>query len=341
MSQATNLQRRTPAELALLYASVRQELDQAEEILRDHLRGKDAFIDRLARHGFRLGGKRLRPALLLLSGKACGRLGPEHPLLATAMEMIHTATLIHDDVLDEATLRRHLDTVNARWDNEASVLLGDYLFTLAITLVSSLDDAFAYRAVCEAGKTMVEGELRQVGSRGNFEMGEDEYFEIIGDKTAALYACCCRLGAHYSGAEEGTRERFARYGYQLGVAFQIIDDVLDLLGDEAQTGKSLGTDLIKQKPTLPVIRLLDWAEGNAHQEILAILAGWGGHGDGAVADAREALRPWLQQSGAIDYARQKALWYVHSAIEELADVPPSPARDALLGIADFMINRQQ
>ena len=141
------------------------------------------------------------------------------------MEMIHTASLIHDDVLDEATLRRHLETINARWDNEASVLLGDYLFTLAISMVSSLDDTFAYRAISDAGRTMCEGELRQVGTRGNFRLGEAEYLEIIGAKTAALYACCCRLGAHYAGADEEVRERFGRFGHQLGVAFQIIDDV--------------------------------------------------------------------------------------------------------------------
>jgi len=334
MSRAINARRRTAAELALFYAPIRRQLDQTEDILRDRLQGKDDFIDRLAQHGFRLGGKRLRPALLLLSGKACGALGPEHTLLATAMEMIHTASLIHDDVLDEATLRRHLDTVNARWDNEASVLLGDYLFSLAITMVSSLDDTFAYRSVSEAGKTMCEGELRQVGTRGKFELSEGEYLEIIGDKTAALYACCCRLGAHYAGAAEGLRERLAGYGYQLGVAFQIIDDVLDLLGDEAETGKSLGTDLVKQKPTLPVIQLLEQADAKDRSRILSVLTNSNG------AD-RDALRPWLERSGAIDYARQKAIWYARSATDQLEDLLPGPAREALLGIADFVVARQQ
>ena len=334
MSQAINTERRTPADLTRLYALVREELDQAEAVLRQRLRSRDPFIDRLARHGFRLGGKRLRPALLLLSGKACGPLGEEHLLLAAAMELIHTATLIHDDVLDEATLRRHLETVNARWDNEASVLLGDYLFTMAISMVGSLDDAYAYRTVSEAGKTMCEGELRQVGTRGNFELGEEEYLEIIGDKTAALYACCCRLGAHYGGANDEVRERFARFGYRLGVAFQIIDDVLDLAGDEATTGKSLGTDLIKQKATLPVIRLLDKADEDARPEILAVLTG-------QQNATREALGPWLEGADAISYAREMAVTYVRRATEELEEVPAGPARDALLDIADFMITRQR
>jgi octaprenyl-diphosphate synthase len=212
--------------------------------------------------------------------------------------------------------------------------LGDFLFTLAITMVSSLDDPFAYRTVSEAGRTMCEGELRQVGTRGNYDLSEGDYLEIIGDKTAALYACCCRLGAYYSGADEDLRERLARYGYQLGVAFQIIDDLLDLLGDEAKAGKSLGTDLIKQKPTLPVIRLLDQADAHARKEILAALSSPGG------VD-RETLRPWLKRTGAVDYARQRAVWYIRSATEELEDLTAGEAHDALLGIADFVITRQQ
>ena len=333
MSQAITNRPRTPTELQPMYALVRNELDEVENILRDQLHSKNPFIDSLTKHGFRLGGKRLRPALLLLSGKACGTLGREHPPLATAVEMIHTATLIHDDVLDEATLRRHLDTVNARWDNEASVLLGDYLFTLSICLVSSLDDTFACRTIGEVGKTMCAGELRQVGSRGNYRLSEEDYLTIIGDKTAALYACCCRLGAHYAGANPEVREAFGRFGYHLGVAFQIIDDVLDLLGDESKAGKSLGTDLLKQKPTLPVIRLLDQADDESRAKVVAVLSGSGD-------SHRDALQPWLERSDAISYAQAKALWYARRATEELEALPATAARDALVQIADFVITRQ-
>src|SRR3990170_2851661 len=164
----------TPRELRALYAPIREDLNEVERVLRGELTSRYPFVDSLVKHGFRFGGKRLRPALVLLSGKACGGLKPEHPLLGAAVEMIHTATLIHDDVLDEATLRRHLDTVNARWDNEASVLLGDYLFTRAITLASSLESTFACRAIGEAGKAMCEGELRQIEARGNYELSEED-----------------------------------------------------------------------------------------------------------------------------------------------------------------------
>ena len=248
-----------PDNLRALYAPAAGELELVEGLLQQELSSHNPFVDRLGQHGFRLGGKRLRPALVLLSAGACGGVRPEHLTLAAAAEMIHTATLVHDDVLDEATIRRHLDTVNARWNNEVSVLLGDYLFARALCMVSSLDDSFACRLISETTRRMCEGELQQIENRGNFGLSESQYFEIIAGKTAALMACCCRLGAHYAGAKPEVCEALARYGYDLGVAFQIADDVLDLLGDEATVGKSLGTDLLKQKATLPLIRLLDVA----------------------------------------------------------------------------------
>jgi octaprenyl-diphosphate synthase len=327
---------RTGAREALrtLYAPIRSELDQVEEILGAELSSNYPFVDQLAQHGFRLGGKRLRPALVLFSAKACGALGREHLVLAAAVEMIHTATLIHDDVLDEATLRRHRDTVNARWDNEASILLGDYLFTRSICLAASLRDTFACRAIGEAGRKMCEGELRQVESRGNFDLAEEDYLEIIAGKTAALTACCCRLGAHYAGAHAELREMFTRYGRHLGIAFQIVDDLLDVLGDEATAGKSLGTDLVKQKSTLPLIRLLQQATPPDREELIALLSRSGNH-------HRDVLRPWFERSDAVAYARNKALWYARQASAELDSLADTAIRDALRGLSEFVVTRQQ
>jgi octaprenyl-diphosphate synthase len=317
-----------------LYLPIRKELDEVEDMLRRELRSEHPFVDRLVRHGFRLGGKRLRPALVLLCGKACGKLGREHVVLATVMEMIHTATLIHDDVLDEASIRRHLETVNARWDNEASVLLGDYLFARSMCLASSLDSQFASQAISEASGQMCEGELRQVGGRGNFDLREDEYIEIISGKTAALCSCCCRLGAHHAGANVELREVFGQFGQQFGVAFQITDDVLDLRGTESAVGKSLGTDLNKQKPTLPVIRLLSQLDRPERSEVLGILARSDDH-------RAEALRPWLQRYDAISYAQHTALRYIRRAQAELDRVPSSPARETLKELAEFVVLRDQ
>jgi octaprenyl-diphosphate synthase len=326
--------RQTPLELDHLYAPIRDELGQVEDVLRAELTSDYPFLDRMAKHGFRLGGKRLRPALVLLSGKACGCSGREHLLLAAAMELIHTATLIHDDVLDEATLRRHLETINARWDNEASVLLGDYLLTLAIRLISSLDTVYASRVVGEASRATCVGELRQVATRGVYDLSEEDYLDVIGDKTAALCSCCCRLGAHYAGVDADTEEAMARYGNSLGVAFQIVDDVLDVQGDEATTGKSLGTDVLKQKPTLPVIRLLSQLDAHERAEVLDILAR---RDDGCLT----ALRPYLDRSDAIAYCRQKAMAFICRAADELDLLPPSPAADSLRGLAEFVVTRQQ
>jgi octaprenyl-diphosphate synthase len=324
----------TPRDLRALYAPIREDLDEVERILRAELSSDYPFVDQLARHGFRFGGKRLRPALVLLSGGACGGLTPEHPVLAAVVEMIHTATLIHDDVLDEATLRRHLVTVNAHWNNETSVLLGDYLFTRAMCLVSSLGSTFACQGISEAGKTMCEGELRQIETRGKYDLSEDDYLDIIASKTAALCACCCRLGAHYAGADLERRERYARFGQNLGIAFQIIDDVLDVLGDEATAGKSLGTDLLKQKPTLPLIRLLTQLDGRERDELLAVLSRPGNH-------HRHLLKHRLEQSDAISYARNKALWFARRATEQLPDRPATLFDQTLRGLAEFVVTRQR
>jgi octaprenyl-diphosphate synthase len=333
MKEAAEDLRKTPQTLPALYAPIQGELHQVEEVFREVLRSRYPFVDDLVKYGFRLGGKRLRPALLLLSGLACGCSGPEHIVLAAAVEMIHTATLIHDDVLDEATMRRHIDTVNARWDNETSVLLGDYLFARALCLASSLEDVFASRELHNASRIMCEGELRQVESRGNYGLTEEQYYDIVRGKTAALTASCCRLGAHFSGVDLQVEEAIAQYGLHLGVAFQIADDLLDVLGDEAKVGKSLGTDLLKQKSTLPVIRLLEQASADDRNRLIAQLNSSDNH-------RREILRPYWDNSDSIAYAHKKAIVFSQLAAQQLDVLPPSPARDSLAGLAEFVVSRQ-
>jgi octaprenyl-diphosphate synthase len=334
MERSPGVCTQAPEELRSVYRLIRGELDAVEATLRDELRSDFPFVDRLVQHGFRLGGKRLRPALVLLSGKVCGPLKPGHGVLAAVVELIHTATLIHDDVLDEATLRRHLETVNARWDNEASVLLGDYLFARAMCLAATLDDIKICRLLAQATRQMCEGELRQVGSRGDYDLREEEYLAIIGDKTAALCACACRLGAYWAGADEPLQQTLAEFGHLLGIAFQITDDVLDLSGNEDLTGKSLGTDLVKQKPTLPVIRLLQEVRGQERIELLGLLARTDGQ-------AREAIKPWLDRWDAVSYAEQRACGYSLRASEVLKEVPAGPARQALAHLARFVVARRQ
>lgn len=334
MSPASADRPSTSDTLLAIYQPIRSELEEVERLLQEEVRSDHPFIGLLMKHGFRLGGKRMRPALVVFSGLACGAVQPQHLRMAAAIEMVHTATLIHDDVLDEAEIRRHLDTVNARWGNEVSVLLGDYLFARAICLVNSLSDSRASEVMGDASRVMCEGELRQVECRGNYAMSEDLYTQIIAAKTAALIAACCELGAHLAGGGAAAQAALISYGRHLGIAFQITDDLLDLSGDEATTGKSLGTDLVKQKPTLPLIRLLQQATAQDRERLLAILTGSDNH-------RPEALRPYLERSDALDYARSRAAWYAGQAAAELAVLPPTPARDSLARLAEFVVGRRQ
>src|SRR3954452_4496700 len=205
--------------LAAAYASVAPELAQAERIFESELASRFPFVQNLVEHCADFRGKRLRPALVLLTGQACGAIRPEHPVLAAVVEMIHTATLVHDDILDEAMIRRHAATVNAEWGNEAAVLLGDYLFTHAFHLAASLESTLACRWIGRATNLVCEGEMMQVHHRANLDLTEGEYFEIIRGKTAELTAVSCRLGAHYAGAPAETVAALEGYGRDLGVAF--------------------------------------------------------------------------------------------------------------------------
>jgi len=303
-----------------------------ERVLARALQSRRTGVAPLLAHLSHYRGKRLRPTLLLLTARACGQVTGAHHLLGAVVEMIHTATLVHDDVLDGATVRRHVRTVNDGWGNQASVLLGDYLFTHAFHLSSTLGDVRACRIIGEATNRVCEGELQQVTERGNLALGEDDYFAIIDAKTAELTSCCCRLGALYAGVPEATVEALARYGRHLGVAFQIADDLLDLVGEERTTGKSLGTDVEQQKLTLPLIRLLTQAAPALAAQVRQLLRAPGNH-------KREALRPYLTDSGALAYARHRAEEYAAKARGELACLPPSDCRRVLESLTERVVHR--
>jgi octaprenyl-diphosphate synthase len=320
-----------PGLLQSLYAPVGEELLEVERILKSELRNPHPFVDELVRYGCLLGGKRLRPALLLLVAKALGNVTKAHLTLGAVVEMIHTATLVHDDVLDEAQVRRHLATVNARWDNEASVLLGDYLFTHAFYLASTLDTVQGCRLIGRATNIVCEGELRQKGSRGNFHLTEGEYLEIVEAKTAELTAVSCSLGAVYAGAKDNLADELDGFGRDLGIAFQIVDDLLDVQGDEQTTGKSLGTDLEKQKPTLPVIRALHLASERDRQALIDLLTG--------DEQRPDLLAPFFDRYEAITYARQRAQFFADRAQQRLSLLPSGPSRDVLSSMTSFVVSR--
>lgn len=318
--------------LGRLYAPIVNELADVDRILNDELRSDYPAVDELVRYGRLLGGKRLRPALLLLAGKATGAVGEDHSVLAAVVEMIHIATLIHDDVLDQADVRRHLATVNARWDDEASVLLGDFLFTHAFYLASTRESTFACRMIGRATNAVCEGELRQKSCRGDLQLKKSDYLEIIEAKTAALCAVSCQLGAYCSGADETTVNRLSEYGRLLGIAFQIVDDLLDFSGNEADTGKTLGTDLDQRIATLPLILLRERLADTEREDLFHRLSE---SPEQAAADVRQAL----EDSGCFAETRETARRYAEQARSQVLDLPPSPSRDVLLEIVDFVVLR--
>jgi octaprenyl-diphosphate synthase len=322
-----------PLSVEDMYAPIARDLVEVERILEQALASARPSVNRLVQYLENYRGKRLRPALLLLTARACGKATSAHHVLGAVVEMIHTATLVHDDVLDEAEIRRHAATMNALSGNQTSILLGDYLFTHAFHLASTLD-VRACRIIGESTDRVCEGELQQATQRGNLDLNESEYLDIIDGKTAELTSCCCRLGALYSGAEEGLVEQLARYGRWLGVAFQIADDVLDLVGDESVTGKSLGTDIDQRKLTLPVIRLLAEARGERASYFRQVLSSPGNH-------KRETLRPHLESSQAIAYAGSRAEAFAARALSELECLPPSECRTILAALTERVVHRDR
>lgn len=314
------------------YAPIATDLDEVERILARVLKNKHSRVAEVVDHVQHYRGKRLRPMLLLLSARACGRVAPAHHVLGAVVEMIHTATLVHDDVLDGARVRRRVATVNAVWGVQSSVLLGDYLFTHAFHLASTLDDARACRMIGAATDRVCEGELCQVLQRGNLDLNEAEYFDIIDGKTAELTACCCHLGALYSGASPEVVQALVRYGRCVGLAFQIADDLLDLVGEEKTTGKSLGTDVEQQKLTLPLIYLLNRGDKGLSARVRQILSSMD-------QPKRELLRPLLTAGGGLDYARRRAEELAAQARAELACLPSSPCRSILESLAERVVYR--
>jgi octaprenyl-diphosphate synthase len=318
--------------LATVYAPIESHLVEAEQIFEAELASRFPFVQNLVAHCADFRGKRLRPALVLLTAQACGGVKPAHPVLAAVVEMIHTATLVHDDILDEAVIRRHAATVNAEWGNETAVLMGDYLFTHAFHLAASLESTLACRWIGRATNMVCEGEMQQVHNRGNVDLDEAAYYEIVRGKTAELTAVSAKLGAQYAGADKATVDAMDQYGRDLGVAFQIADDVLDIWGDENTTGKSLGTDIEKQKLTLPLIRLITSSPAPLAERFRQMISD-------PTEETRAELRPYLESSGALDYAWEQAKAFAAHASKALDILPETAAKGLLRGLTQYVVRR--
>jgi len=321
------------ANLNELYAPIHDDLRTVERIFDDEIASAFRFVNELCDTVRSYRGKMLRPALLLLTAKACGEIRPAHRTLAAVVEMVHMATLVHDDVLDRAERRRRRPTVAALSGNTAAVLLGDYLISHAFHLCSSLDSQFASRRIGAVTNVVCEGELLQNAHRGRIDLSEDDYLSVIRRKTGALTAVCSELGATFAGADEETIRAMEAFGLAAGTAFQIIDDVLDIAGDPGEVGKSLGRDLETGTMTLPVIHCL----ANASVEVGEAVAG-------AIREGRNPnrgqLRGWLEEAGSLDYAVAAAEQYVAEALTLLDPLPPSHAKQSLVALTEFIVERR-
>ena len=305
---------------------------EVDAVLRRNLASDVALVRQVAEYIVAAGGKRLRPAVLLLAAGAVGYRGRDHHTLAAVIEMIHTATLLHDDVVDESSQRRGRATANAAFGNAASVLVGDFLYSRAFQLMVGGGRLRVLSILADATNEIAEGEVLQLMNVGNAEVDEGAYVGVIRRKTAKLFEAAARLGAVLGDAPSAQEDALARYGMHLGIAFQIQDDVLDYEGDAGTLGKNLGDDLAEGKMTLPLIRALAVASAGDAAFIRRALD------NGDSADFAHVLA-LLASTGAMAYARDRAAREAQAAADCLAGFPPSPQTRTLLQLSTFAANR--
>ncbi len=332
--QPTHLAQHDDATLdyAVIQSLVADDMQSVDRYIRDSLRSDVILINQVSEYIIHSGGKRMRPVLHLIAANACGYDGDDHIKLAATLEFIHTATLLHDDVVDESDQRRGQDTANAVWGNAASVLVGDFLYSRSFQMMVDVGSMSVMDILSETTNTIAEGEVMQLMNLGNPDADEHSYMEIIRCKTAKLFEASTRLGAVLAGLDKPTEMALGDYGRHLGLAFQLTDDLLDYTGDADELGKNLGDDLAEGKPTLPLIYTLKHGTAEQKKMIQSVII----NGDRAnLVEVVSAIR----QSRALDYTRQRALEASTTAIESLELLPDSDSRRALVSLARFAVDR--
>lgn len=325
-----------PADAALSIAEIQQlaapEMDAVNALIRARLSSDVPLINQVAEHLIAAGGKRLRPMLLLLAARALGHHGTEAHQLAAVVEFIHSATLLHDDVVDESDLRRGRRTANAVWGNAASVLVGDFLYSRSFQLMVELERMAVMRILADTTNAIAEGEVLQLLHVHNPDTDEAAYWRVIERKTAVLFAAATRLGAVLAGADEATEMALHRYGLALGYAFQMADDVLDYTSDAATLGKNLGDDLAEGKATLPLIHAMQHAPEATRQRLRQIIE------DGE-ADAFAEVLTAIEATGGVAYTLGKAREQAALAEAELAGLADNQWTRALRGLSRYAVER--
>jgi len=312
------------------HAFAQSELELAEKMIFEACHSQVAAVSVGAAHVMRAGGKRLRPLVLILAAKACGYGGAERSArLGAAVELIHTATLVHDDVVDESDTRRGQDAVNTFFGNEASVLMGDYLVCRALRMIAEESDLELMRSICDVIVSMCEAEVLQITYRGDLENTFDNYFRVIRNKTACLFSFTARAGAHLGHASAAVRERLALFGLNLGTAFQIVDDILDLTGIEEELGKPTAADLREGKFTFPVLHAIRHAEGRDRESLLQL-------SDAQVDEVIDLVRT----AGGFQAAYDCASEYAERALDALSGLSDGPALQGLRSVTARVVERR-
>ncbi len=319
-------------DLAGIRALTAADMQAVDRLIHKRLHSEVQLINQLGHYIVNSGGKRLRPLLVLLAARACAYEGERHLDLAAIVEFIHTATLLHDDVVDASDLRRGHETANAIWGNEASVLVGDFLYSRAFEMMVEVGSMRVMEIMARTTNTIAEGEVMQLLNCHDPDTTEQRYMEVIRSKTAKLFEAAAQLGAVLGGHARETEVALAEYGMRLGTAFQLVDDVLDYSASAEETGKNIGDDLAEGKPTLPLIYVMQNGS-SAQAKVIRDAIEHGGR------ENIEAVCEAIESTGAITYTARAARAEADKAVEGLGRLPDSPFRDALYALADFSVDR--
>jgi octaprenyl-diphosphate synthase len=318
--------------LALIQSSITEDMRAVDAVIRKSLHSEVVLINQVADYIINSGGKRLRPALVLLSAGVFGKIETCHHELAAVVEFIHTATLLHDDVVDESALRRGRATANTLFGNAASVLVGDFVYSRAFQMMVGVQNMRVMDILAEATNIIAEGEVLQLLNINDADISDDDYLRVIHYKTAKLFEAATRLGAVICQASNEDENAMAEYGMRLGTAFQLIDDVLDLSGNSEDIGKNLGDDIAEGKPTLPLLYAMRHGDAKQNQLIRNAIEQGGLEDFSAIIQA-------VEQTGALDYVRNIAKQEAELACKAIQHLPSTPQHQALIQLAEFSVSR--
>ena len=320
--------------LSQIFEPIRADLEKVDREFVRHVQSQVELIPKIGQYIQTSGGKRIRPAVLLMASRLAGYEGDRSILYAAVVEFIHTATLVHDDIIDDSHLRRGRLAVHSRWGNDITVLLGDYLYIKSMAMALTQDSLEIVRLLCDVTLRMIEGELYQLTKTGDVE---DEHFDIMRRKTAYLFGGCAQIGGMLGTVSNEQEQALREYGFNLGMAFQIVDDLLDFTGDAVAVGKPIGSDLREGKVTLPLIHLQQHSSGGAGPQIVRDIIS----SRSVTPEQWHDLLRCLKEHASIDYAYRRAVDFAERSKKPLYAFPPGSERDALLALPDYVLSRDR